>query len=336
METRKVQITGKSTYIISLPKTWVKKVKITNGNSVAMMPRTDGTLLINPQFNRRDETPKHRISIETNDVDTMFRKFIGAYLAGYDLIEIKSPDRLRPDMRQKIRILTHNVIGPEIIDEGSTSVQVKDLLDSSDLAPKQVLKRMYVITRGMHRDAIEALQRHDKDLADDVSTRDDDVDKFNWLIAKQYNLVLNDMFFAEKMHINVKEVLGYVLVAKSIERIADHAKKIATNAREITIDHECLHQIADTSEQILKSFDNAINAFHRNKFDPANQVINDSKKLSEKIDELKKSMFSVDADAKTVASLAYVIDSLERTRAYVIDIAEVSINHQFATMLDLN
>jgi len=335
METRKVQITGKSTYIISLPKTWVNKVKITNGNSVAMMPRADGTLLINPKFNRRDETPKHCITIETNDVDTMFRKFIGAYLAGFDLIEIKSPDRFHPDMRQKIRILTHNVIGPEIIDEGSTSVQVKDLLDSSDLAPKQVLKRMYVITRGMHRDAIEALLRHDIDLADDVATRDDDVDKFYWLIAKQYNLVLNDMFFAEKMHINVKEILGYVLVARSIERIADHAKKIATNAREITLDHECLERISHTSEKILKSFDSAINAFHRNKFDPANDVINDSKKLSEEISLLKENMFSLDADAKNVALLAYVIDSLERTRAYVIDIAEVSVNHQFATMLDI-
>lgn len=335
METRKVQITGKSTYIISLPKPWVNKVKITNGNSVAMMPRADGTLLINPKINRREDAPKHKITIETNDVDTMFRKFIGAYLAGFDLIEIKSPDRFSPDMRQKIRLLTHNVIGPEIIDEGSSSVQVKDLLDSSDLAPKQVLKRMYVITRGMHRDAIDALQHHDHDLAYDVATRDDDVDKFYWLIAKQYNLVLNDMFFAEKMHINVKEILGYVLVARCIERIADHAKKISTNAREITIDHDCLVQIAETSEKILKSFDSAINAFHRNRFDPANDVINDSKKLSDQINALKENMFSIDADAKNVASLAYVIDSLERTRAYVIDIAEVSVNHQFATMLDL-
>ncbi len=335
METRKVQITGKSTYIISLPKTWVNKVKITNGNSVAMMPRSDGTLLINPKINRREDAPKHAITIETNDVDTMFRKFIGAYLAGFDLIEIKSPDRFHMEMRQKIRILTHNVIGPEIIDESSTSVQVKDLLDSTDLSPKQVLKRMYVITRGMHRDAIEALQRHDKDLADDVATRDDDVDKFYWLIAKQYNLVLNDMFFAEKMHINVKEILGYVLVARSIERIADHAKKIATNARIITLEHECLEKIAQTSEKILKSFDSAVNAFHRNKFDPANEVINDSMNLSKEVDQLKESMFSIDADAMNVASLAYVIDSLERTRAYVIDIAEVSINHQFATMLDL-
>ena len=33
----------------------------------------------------------------------------------------------------------------------------------------------------------------------------------------------------------------------------------------------------------------------------------------------------------TIVSLAYIIDSLERTRAYVLDIAETAINHQFIT-----
>ena len=333
METRKVQITGKSTYIISLPKTLVKKVNITNGNSVAMVPRSDGTLLINPKINRTEDQPKNEIVIETNDIDALFRKFIGAYLAGFDLIEIKSPDRFSPDIRQQIRILTHNVIGPEIIDESSTNVKIKDLLDSSDLAPKQVLKRMYVITRGMHRDAIESLQRHDAELSDDVTTRDDDVDKFYWLIAKQYNLVLNDMFFADKMNINIKEILGFLLVARCIERIADHAKKLATNAKVIDIDHSCIDKIISLSEQIMKGFDNAVNAFHRNKFDTANAVIESSNELSTSIQQLKSDLFKIETDAKNVASLAYIIDSLERTRAYVVDIAEISINHQFAVMI---
>lgn len=337
METRKVQITGKSTYIISLPKTWVKKVGITNGNSVAMLPRSDSTLLINPKINQKnDDTPPTHIILEANDIDTLFRKFIGAYLAGFSLIEINSKNRFTPDLRQKVRILTHNVIGPEIIDETISSIKIKDLLDSSDLSPKQVLKRMYVITRGMHRDAIDALQRQDTDLAEDVTTRDDDVDKFYWLIAKQYNLILNDMFFADKMNINAKEILGYLLVARSVERIADHAKKIATNAKNISVDHECVVKIVEISEKIMKLFDNSLTAFHRNKFEDANVVINEAAPLSEQINDLKHKVFSVETEPIVVASLAYIIDSLERTRAYVIDIAEASINHQYATMMVQN
>jgi len=333
METRKVQITGKSTYIISLPKTWVKKVGITNGDSVAILPRSDGTLLINPKLNQREDQPITSIVIEAYDIDTLFRKFIGTYLAGFNLIEINNKGRFNPDIRQKVRILTHNVIGPEIIDETSDSIKIKDLLDSSDLSPKQVLKRMYVITRGMHRDAIDALQRKDIGLAEDVMTRDDDVDKFYWLIAKQYNLILNDMFFADKMGINSKEILGYLLVARSVERIADHAKKIAINTKNVTIDHKCITKIVELSDKIMKLFDSSLTAFYRNTFEDANHVINEAQLLTEPINEVKHIVFSIEAESLVVASLAYIIDSLERTQAYVIDIAEASINHQYATML---
>lgn len=333
METRKVQITGKSTYIISLPKTWVNKVKIKNGDSVFMIPRSDGTILVNPKLNMDEDPPKNTINLETQDINILFRKFIGAYLAGFDIIEINSMEKFSSSMRQEIRQIIHTVVGPEIIDETSNSVKIKDLLDSSDFSPAQGVKRMYIITRGMHRDAIIALQTQDKDLAEDVESRDDEVDKFCWMIAKQYNLVLNDMFFADKMQVSMREVLGYLLVARSIERIADHAKKLASNAKQIKVKIGFIPRITETSEIILKMFDDAINAFRRNKFEPANDVINRSKELNKTIMQLKQEIFSLDADAETIVSLAYIVDSLERTRAYILDIAEISINHQFAIML---
>ncbi len=330
METRKVQITGKSTYIISLPKTWVKKVNIKNGNSVIMVPRSDGTLLINPKLKNNEETTANTINLETQqDTDTLIRKFIGAYLAGYNTIEITSTDKLQPKLRQDIRRMIHNVIGPEIIDETSTYVKVKDLLDSSDLSLIQGLKRMYIITRGMHRDAVAALQNNDTSLAEDVELRDDEVDKFYWMIAKQYNLVMNDMFFAEKMNVRPQEVLGYLLVARSIERIADHAKKIAGNAKNIKNTNDIIPKIVAASDTILKMFDEAINAFNRNKFDHANDVVNQAKELNKITENLTHETLKLRGDAQTIVCLAYIIDSLERTRAYILDIAETSINHQF-------
>lgn len=330
METRKVQITGKSTYIVSLPKTWVNTVKIKNGNSVIMIPRSDGTLLINPKLNENEKKVTNTINVESQDEDTLFRKFIGAYLAGYDVIEITSKDKMRPAMRQTIRRMIHNVIGPEIIDESSTDVQIKDLLDSSDLSLVQGLRRMYIITRGMHKDAILALKNQDADLAEDVESRDDEVDKFYWMIAKQHNMVMNDMFFADKMGVKPKEVLGYLLVARSIERIADHAKKLANYSKKIKKPIKFIDKISETSDEILKSFDDAINAFNRNQFEHANNVINATKELDKKTRQLNEEILSLEKDAVTLVSLAYIIDSLERTRAYVLDIAETSINHQFS------
>jgi phosphate uptake regulator len=331
METRKVQITGKSTYIISLPKTWVNKVHIKNGNSVIMIPRSDGTLLINPKLDENKDVSTNTITVDNYDTETLFRKFIGAYLAGFDIIEINSSEKISPVIRQEIRRMVQNLIGPEIIDETSNSVKIKDLLDSSDLSLIQGLKRMYVITRGMHRDAVIALEQRDKDLAEDVETRDNEVDKFYWMIAKQYNLVMNDMFFADKMNVKPQEVLGYLLVARSIERIADHAKRLASNAKNVKGKIDIIPKIVNASDAILKEFDEAISSFHRNKFEHANEVVIKARALGKITQQLTQEIFGLKLDAATIVALAYIIDSLERTRAYILDIAETAINHWFTT-----
>lgn len=203
METRKVQITGRSTYVISLPKTWVNKVKIKNGDSIGMIPRSDGTLLINPKLTERGERLNEQltktISVQSQDMNQFMREFIGVYLAGYNIIEMNFKNPVSKNMRQNIRNLSHSVIGPEIIDESVNSVTVKDLLDASDFSIVKGVKRMYIISKGMFTDSINAFNDKDNDLAEDVKTRDNDVDKLHWLISKQFNLILKDVFFADKM-----------------------------------------------------------------------------------------------------------------------------------------
>ena len=332
IETRKVQVTGGSTYVISLPKRWVNKVKIKSGDGIALIPRSDGTLLINPKLSEKQDELTKSVTINyTDNTETLVREFIGVYLAAYDVIEIKSKEKLSPAVRQKIRKLSYNVIGPEIIDETSNSVTVKDLLDARDFSMTKGIKRMYIISRSMHRDAIIALKNHDIELAEDVESRDDEVDKFYWMIAKQYNLVLKDVFFADKMGITPQEALGYLLVARSIERIADHAKKLAGNVKNVRENLAIIPRITEASDAIIGVLDGAINAFYRNKFEYANEVVDKSKSLAETTEKLTREIFALKGDAATIVSIAYIVDSLERTRAYVLDIAETSINHYFAT-----
>ena len=49
MEVRKVQKTGGSSYIITLPKEWVNSSNIKKNDALGMIVQTDGTLLITPK-----------------------------------------------------------------------------------------------------------------------------------------------------------------------------------------------------------------------------------------------------------------------------------------------
>ena len=46
METRKVQLSGGTTYTISLPKSWAEEQGIESGSLVSIHPNGDGPLLV--------------------------------------------------------------------------------------------------------------------------------------------------------------------------------------------------------------------------------------------------------------------------------------------------
>lgn len=335
METRKVQITGRSTYVISLPKTWVNKVKITNGDSIGMIPRSDGTLLINPKITDRGERSDSSyltksIDIESQEMDEFVREFIGVYLAGYNTIEMNFKKPITKNMRQNIRQLSHSVIGPEIIDESINSITVKDLLDASDFSIVKGVKRMYIISKGMYTDALNSFNNKDEDLAEDVGARDNDVDKLHWLISKQFNLILKDVFFADKMGIKPQEALSFLLTARSIERIGDHAKRIADNSKLIKEKTSIDNKIVETGNRALELFDGAVNAMYRKDMKNAHSIIDRSGKLHEEIEKLRGDILNLKkVKVETIVSLIYILDSLDRTRGYAEDIAETAINHCF-------
>ena len=64
MEIRKVQQTGGSTYIISLPKPWAEKVGIKPGSRVGVQPQPNGKLLISSEIDTKP-LRKKLINIES-------------------------------------------------------------------------------------------------------------------------------------------------------------------------------------------------------------------------------------------------------------------------------
>src|SRR5207249_994348 len=83
-----------------------------------------------------------------------------------------------------------------------------------------------VSVRPMHEDALEALRTHDEALARDVAQRDQDVDRLYWMVAKQYN-VAHTAGAPTPNAASKIELHNSRLIAKLLERIGDHAERIA-------------------------------------------------------------------------------------------------------------
>ena len=190
------------------------------------------------------------------------------------------------------------------------------------------IKRMYILAESMHEDAINAILKGDKKLAEEVIKRDNDIDRLHWLIGRQSNIFLKDIILCQKMGITLEDANQFQFFSKFLERIGDHAVKIAKNVI-LLIDHktdkDSIDKISKASQISLKLLDNSIDAWLKKDINLANQNIENVEELVSMCEVLPHSL-NQDSVESSIA-ISYIIESIRRTGEYSADICEIIINN---------
>ncbi|HYA55297.1 MAG TPA: PhoU domain-containing protein [Nitrososphaerales archaeon] len=327
---RKVQVTGGNSFVVSLPKTWVNDVGLRASDPVAVLVQPDSSLLIVP---RRDiRTPSRSEAIleasQGLDKDFLLRHFISYYLAGYDTIRItlgRSDGALRGFIREGIR---RKLVGVEIIEESSAGILTQCLSGYVDLPLKKALERMAIIAGGMLTDSVAVLQGGGKSLATEVIERDDEVDRFYHFLLRQLNIAVRDRSVIQEIGLtSTRDCLGYRLVVKSVERVADHAAGIALQAEELqNLPESAVKRITEMTAMARKVFDGSISALLRLDGKIAEEAIAKTKDVVQLEGKLSSEVLAPRMSGSQVASLKLMLESIRRTAEYGSDIAEVAID----------
>ena len=330
-ETRKVQFTGGSTYIISLPKKWVTQNQLKRGSFVKIREEEEGGLLtiVPPGLtvqNRLDEAAI-RVSPK-DDTEMIARKIVSAYLAGYNSIHIKADKqqlstKQRHDMKTFVRGM---LVGTEIVTDGSSQLTLQVLLSYPEMTIQSALRRMSIITTSMHKDAVSALKTRDNLLAKEVISTDNEVDRFNLYVTRLLKTATQSPQLTKEIGLlNCQDCLGYRLVTKSVERTADHAVNIAENV--LTLKHRLSNDIAEKIEKMstiaIKMFDTAIESLFRQDYNAAESIIEGIKEI---VTLEREAVISSQMDIEDAANLRLIIESVRRTAEYACDIAETVLN----------
>jgi phosphate uptake regulator len=328
METRKVQMTGGSSYVITLPKEWITSLKIKKNDPLGVEVQPDGTLIITPRTSE-DQVQKTKV-IDIDGISNpkyLFRQLIGTYIRGYKNINIKSKNEIDPHMRNSVMKFTQILIGPEVVEEDSRTIVIKDLLSPTEMPFDKTVKRMYLLVRNMHESAVTALYEGDKELAADVEERDRDVDRLQWLIARQANMVLEDVTLAKKMGVMQNSATYYFSTSRILERVGDHAVIIANNVP-VLIDKklgdDVLKNIASASGLALNILSNSMEAWGKRDIQSANRNIENVKELAEYCERINDHAMNIRGEA--AIALSYVSESIRRTAEYAGDLSELLIN----------
>ncbi|AJC71823.1 transcriptional regulator [Thermococcus guaymasensis DSM 11113] len=229
MEFRKIQFTGRSSYIVSLPKKWVVGNNLKQGDIVPMVLNPDGSITIFPR-EPKDTSEKKRLEISKDySPDMAVRLVISAYIQGYDTFEIIFPEEM-PFYKVKIRKILQGLPGVEIILDEPTRIIAKSLLDEKEVTLSEILMRIRSIVISMLGD-LELLvdNPNENEIIKDLHDLENELDRFYFLTIRTANRLLSQRTIAEESGIIRRhfDLIGILFIVRNIERIGDHIIRIS-------------------------------------------------------------------------------------------------------------
>ncbi|WP_333639048.1 phosphate uptake regulator PhoU [Pyrobaculum aerophilum] len=253
-EVRKVQLTGGATLIVSLPKEWAKRIALAPGDEVIVVTQPDDTLVLIPKkLGKRTGVIAELTINQPVNIAELERLFMTLYIGGAETIVVRfSPKAmgLRKQMKEFIR---RRIVDMEIVEEASDRLIVQSMVSATELAVMDIAVKMLRLVGNMLSDLMIGLDKDDVSLLKDVIERDDEVDRLYWLMERQLKRAAMSRYVMLELKIDdPRDLVEYMIIAKSIERMADHICRIAYVNQEEKVDMRVLGPILSKALEFLR------------------------------------------------------------------------------------
>jgi phosphate uptake regulator len=192
---RRVQCTGRGSYIISLPKEWVQDLELKRGSEIAFNIQPDSTLTLVPRKIQEKEgrgnasKPKeYYINIDPKEtIQSTLRMIRALYAIGADIIRVhfKTTQNSTKYKNEVKNLARDNFLGSEIIEETADEITLQILIKHSEFPIEKAVRRMAIVSLSANRDAIAALKERSTSLFDSVISAHNDVNRLGLYIVRQ-------------------------------------------------------------------------------------------------------------------------------------------------------
>jgi phosphate uptake regulator len=308
-ETRKVQITGGSTYIVSLPPDWIKSNQIKKGSSITMENSKD-SLILYPSEKKKKEIVKELTLTGNLSDDILPRTLLAFYISGFDVLVVKSEGYISQEIKGIIKRFSRLVMGVEIVEESSKAITLQNVLDSESFPLSTALRRMIMNVQLMIADTIRALDSLELDLIENIISRDDDVDRYHFYIMKEISIGRyegNDATFN-------------LIFSRILERVADHAVNICTTLKDTTeITQKKKKELNEYLSYSNQIFEKATLSFMGADLKTLNEIVNYKESVTLKKGDLMKLKYND-------VTYSGIVEEISRIGLYSTDIAEITMD----------
>src|SRR2546425_8553325 len=92
-----------------------------------------------------------------------------------------------------------------------------------------------MLSMPMQLDSVQAFVSSNRELAKGVVERDEEVDRWYFLMVRLVRAAISDTYLLEKIKVSAVDCLDYRLLARYIETFADYLVKVSRNTQKKTL-----------------------------------------------------------------------------------------------------
>jgi len=226
METRKVQLTGGSTYTISLPKGWAGEHGIEAGALLHLYPHEDGSIEVRPDPSG-DRVRDVSAAVGDRSPGAIATTLETLYAVGVDECTLEAEDGFDRDQRDAVEATVSRLLGFEIVEATDDRFVLRTLLRTDDVSVRQSLDQLRLTTLSMHRNAVSAAIDGDAGRAEQVLERADEAGRLFALVARSNNRALTDLREVDRLGMGRSALADHVATARRLDRLARQATRLA-------------------------------------------------------------------------------------------------------------
>lgn len=280
MDLRKIIKFGKSSYVVSLPKSWLEKNKLEKGDVVNLEEVDNNIVMIPSSLNRKKTLLSTELDVSKLEIRDIKRRIISAYIQNYNVIHIFGKNL--KEKSKGIKDAIQNIMALEVMEETTDKIVAKDFLRIEELSLLDLLKRMDIITRAMYLDMMKISE---EDFVESIVNRDHDVNRLSFLMYRSIQYYLENPSFAKEKNFSSKKLITYSSAVRNVERVADNCKRIAKLIVKVKLSKKEFEQLKKLLNTVYIVYEEIMKALYKDDLEKAFALANKKRDLMVEIIE---------------------------------------------------
>ncbi|WP_440060292.1 AbrB/MazE/SpoVT family DNA-binding domain-containing protein [Thermogladius sp. 4427co] len=326
---RRIQVISGSTFMVSLPKEWVRLHNLKGHDEVVMEILPDLSLKISPVESRRSYERFFTYQLSGNKRYDIIQ-LVSAYLVGYDEIRVDCSKCSPEYAKSLISELISKTLGLEVLETSQYQYVIKNVAGELSIGVNEIILRVFRILRLMLQDLADIFEKNSNlQLLGELSERDSLVDKLTLYGLRVFNKIFmgeilpKDLGFKSFAEVNI-----YYNILKNLERAVDHVSYLAKDTQE-------------TSDRIEEDIRSLVVEYARSLGDFSSKIMDvisksETSELEEAIlvhyENLKALSEKLHKYLLAKPNYFFIYDHLHRIRGYLLDILELVSDMRYISL----